>query len=1141
MKSGRGVKIQGTAGHVETPSFSSRTHLQYHCLPHSSGISPSSFVTIAIRSLHCSSQPLELDRSIYESDGPSSSTSNQYQREEKKGDDTRLSQLPLIYNGSTPPSNSDLERYGPTYRVQATVTGLGLPLHVTPVQTPSSSSLRKTGTKDTTEKPFPATDCTLSCTWDETNGRNHNLSLHSERKNVLVLPVRYRDLSRDATISLQVITTGGELVATTHCTLWDQRGKLKMGLHRLKLLQGFNNMIDNRETCRDEEYSEEDEKWNASLIIDQLDQFQQTTMHQLEQKKAKYNTIHEDKDQCNLPSRDIVQEMSINNATSPLQPLPWLDKITRQHCMDILQDDLATEQCSVDRENPANGANFIDYVQHLFFSQNKKDQEAHLLIELPKCSLPVVYQEFSYPSMGSVTALDLSLHHHEQQRLLAAHQDNHSQINTVQREHADSHRYHGLDYLHQLTVPMPSSHPADTDLASRGQYRFVQVLDNETEDDTCPVEDKYRTLQRELIRGLVDPLLKPDVEERNKLNAIIGGTSQHLTREEKDLLWKFRFSLVDNRFALAKFILCVDWTVEREVIQSAELLEQWKKRGPIEVTDALKLLGKNVAFQTDMVRAFAIDTLSAAPDAELSLYLLQLVQALKYENIAHHKNMNAKGRTRQKKMNDRPSSSTSSSLGAFLIERAVKNIELANYLYWYLKVELEDQTYGEKYLDVFASFREALMKTAYEDGKPELPKQRVSDDQNQSKLTAVLDSVSKLGASLTDAATGKTNVAQHTQSMWDIMNAQDSFIQGIMKCQKSSRDIRGKKDAKEMHLRDQLKSKSVRSIKNGISIPIPSAPHILVSGVKAESTRLFRSALYPALVECYVAEEKKQPTASESNHSPSGYNLDLTKSTYKVMFKTGDDLRQDQLVIMMIKLMDRILKRGTLDLCLKPYPILATSHTSGLVEFVEGSIPISQILSSHNNSILQFFKSVAPCEQTHLGVKKEVMQTYIRSCAGYCVITYLCMIGDRHLDNIMLQPTGHFFHIDFGFIFGRDPKPLPPPFRLTREMVDGMGGQESAGYRQFCSLACQAFNLLRKKAGLLLQLLHLMSDAGIEDLSNNPSADAEGVISKVEERFRLELTDEQAESYFLGLINDSLTALAPRVMDVFHSLSVARR
>lgn len=108
-------------------------------------------------------------------------------------------------------------------------------------------------------------------------------------------------------------------------------------------------------------------------------------------------------------------------------------------------------------------------------------------------------------------------------------------------------------------------------------------------------------------------------------------------------------------------------------------------------------------------------------------------------------------------------------------------------------------------------------------------------------------------------------------------------------------------------------------------------------------------------------------------------------------------------------------------------------------------------------------------------------------------------------------------------------------------MVDGMGGQDSNEYRQFCSLACQAFNILRKSAGLVLNLLHLMSDAGIEDLSNNPAADADGVISSVESRFRLDLTDEEAERFFLGLINDCLAAIAPRVMDVFHSIAVARR
>ena len=124
--------------------------------------------------------------------------------------------------------------------------------------------------------------------------------------------------------------------------------------------------------------------------------------------------------------------------------------------------------------------------------------------------------------------------------------------------------------------------------------------DDEKEHDN-PVEDKYRTLAHDLLRGLVDPALKPDREQRDRLAAIIASPSHHPTREEKDLLWRFRFSLVDNRRALTKFLLAVDWTVESEVVQAAELLEQWRKRSPIEVTDALKLLGKHVAFQTGLV------------------------------------------------------------------------------------------------------------------------------------------------------------------------------------------------------------------------------------------------------------------------------------------------------------------------------------------------------------------------------------------------------------------------------------------------------------------------------------------------------------------------------------------------------------
>lgn len=1000
---------------------------------------------------------------------------------------------------------------------------------------------------------------------------------------VLHLPVRWKDLTRDAVIAINVVGPGGRQMWGTVLPLFDQHGRLHSGLQKLLLHPGmeadcglkydsddglFNPggvtpgfIYDDTEKRASKSgpawfiSSEEDhdEKWKASLILDALERSEEA------------NSLlgPDGRGGASAESAGGEGGAGDGNATASgggdiapssqnlVQSVPWLDKLTKERCHQILSEpsdgDGRQVKCStLPRSWPEPPPSF-------------------LIVELPVFPIPIVHEETFYPhsvhgASGSVTALELSMHHKRLAKELG-HKDKKA----------------------SLSIQLSPITPDDNDMG----LSLVQFLDFENEDDN-PVEDKYRTLAHDLIRGLVDPALKPDREQRARLASIIASPSHHLTTEEKDLLWRFRFSLVDNRRALTKFLLAVDWTVESEVVQAAELLEQWRKRSPIEVTDALKLLGKHVAFQTNLVRAYAIDTLAAAPDAELRLYLLQLVQALKYENAS-----DAEISPNLESPNTFVSASTSgavASLASFLIDRASKNLDLANYLYWYLKVELQDPTHGSKYCEVFSAFREKLSKSPSVYNVSDVAHARspsgkckndsvsreshdqksVSEDHKQAAFTTIIGSMSKLGSSLlggdNDSHTvgsddgGKQKRRCKTPTMWDVLVAQDLFISGIMDCQMKSREFRGKKDAKEACLRELLASQGLEHVKDQKSVPLPSAPHIMVKGANPQSARMFKSALYPAVIEFTVdksasrvprmdtdtgiigtrwgASSSSLPVHAENSHHSSQHE---SSSTYKVIVKTGDDLRQDQLVIMMIKLMDGLLKRGTLDLCLKPYSIIATSQSSGLVEFVVGSMPISQILANHNNSILQFFRTVAPLNTAKYGIQPDVMQTYIRSCAGYCVITYILGVGDRHLDNIMLLPSGHFFHIDFGFIFGRDPKPLPPAFRLTREMVDGMGGVESPEYQHFCSLACQAYNLLRKSAGLVLNLLHLMSDAGIEDLSNNPSADAEGVISKVEERLRLELTDEQAENFFLGLINDSLVALAPRVMDVFHQLATARR
>eukprot|EP00163_Fabomonas_tropica_P021263 TRINITY_DN3727_c0_g1_i2.p1 TRINITY_DN3727_c0_g1~~TRINITY_DN3727_c0_g1_i2.p1 ORF type:complete len:864 (-),score=149.89 TRINITY_DN3727_c0_g1_i2:265-2856(-) len=624
------------------------------------------------------------------------------------------------------------------------------------------------------------------------------------------------------------------------------------------------------------------------------------------------------------------------------------------------------------------------------------------------------------------------------------------QIERMNQENGDNETMFLFVELPTFEYPVHFQ-PQDSEVARKKEAATATTSRREIQDPQMgmenPVEQKYHRLARSLRRGLVDRNLKPSAQDRKEIARIMAASPiKPLSVDDKDILWKYRFSLVHEKKALTKFLKSVDWTDRQEAKQAAELLRDWARP---DFDDALELLSSQ--FHEGTVRGYAVDLLSQASDDALLTFLLQLVQALRYEDLH-----SSSGEAAQ----DSP-------LADFLVQRGVDSSVVGNYLYWYLTVEISETKVGRMFEKIRMRFIQSLMKT--EEGRA-----RADVLSSQEKLIAQLVAIAN------QVKTGKNeNRTKRIERLRGIL-AQANGSGGA----------------------------SNYTVKFPVNLPL--APEVLASSFIPEEASIFASALKPLR----LAFRTREP---------------VDRGLYTVIFKSGDDLRQDQLVIQIISLMDKLLKRENLDLRLTPYRVLATSATHGFVEFVP-SKSMAAVLAESKGNILDFFAKHHPDESRPYGVAPEVLDTFVKSCAGYCVITYLLGIGDRHLDNLMLTTQGHLFHVDFGYILGRDPKPLPPPMKLCKEMVEGMGGATSPDYNRFKLYCCEAFNILRKSAPLITNLFILMSDAKIPDVGDDPAK----IVVKLLDKFCVEMSDEEAVQYFQSLINESVSALFPQMVETIH-------
>lgn len=200
------------------------------------------------------------------------------------------------------------------------------------------------------------------------------------------------------------------------------------------------------------------------------------------------------------------------------------------------------------------------------------------------------------------------------------------------------------------------------------------------------------------------------------------------------------------------------------------------------------------------------------------------------------------------------------------------------------------------------------------------------------------------------------------------------------------------------------------------------------------------------------------------------------------------------------------------NLHIRTYKVLPLSSASGIMEFVPNSLPLHDFVEpAHARYHPSDIKNKAAREQIRnvqgesrdkrVKVYQAVIKryspvlrhffferfedpdtwfakrlAYTRSVAAISILGHVLGLGDRHCHNILLdEKSGEVVHIDLGVAFeaGRVlPVPEVVPFRLTRDIIDGMGVTKTEGvFRRCCEFTMEALRADKDRIMTLLNVL----------------------------------------------------------------------
>lgn len=300
---------------------------------------------------------------------------------------------------------------------------------------------------------------------------------------------------------------------------------------------------------------------------------------------------------------------------------------------------------------------------------------------------------------------------------------------------------------------------------------------------------------------------------------------------------------------------------------------------------------------------------------------------------------------------------------------------------------------------------------------------------------------------------------------------------------------------------------------------LPLAPTLRVRGVHVPACSYFATNTLPLKVTFMTSDDGLVPA----------------------IFKVGDDLQQDQLTLQIIRIMNKLWLKEGLDLKMVTFGCIPTGTKRGIIEMVQKSETLRKIQvelgltgSFKDKSIHEWLAKHNPSELEYT----RAVENFTASCAGYCVVTYILGICDRHNDNIMLKTSGHMFHIDFGKFLGDAQmfgnfKRDRTPFVLTSDMayVINGGDRPTEKFQKFVDLCCQAFNIVRNNGNLFLYLVTFMAASGmIKGLTTE-------AVAYLHRALMPDKSNADAAACFTRLIESSLNSISTQVNFFIHNIA----